>query len=193
MSALCGASLLRFSEEIFPASLNTRFEYTLELGGLRYFSASLKMFGYVFLLETHQVYGHTCNSCKGRPRNALTSSSIFGALSHATISWKQDHKSSCGPSLRLTNTFSVGFDTAMSDSEEPWTSLTSLTSVERPSSLQNFVLNLGSIVVANTKFFPEKALWNLLSKALLSSSHRALYVLQLSSHPHLCLRISLAR
>jgi hypothetical protein len=41
--------LLRFSVEMFPAkTLNTRSKYTLELGGLRYFSAMLKIFGYIF-------------------------------------------------------------------------------------------------------------------------------------------------
>ena len=64
------------------------------LGGLRYLSAMLKIFGYIFLLETHQVYGHGCNGCKGRTRNVLTSSSRFGTpSSDATVSLKQDHRS----------------------------------------------------------------------------------------------------
>ena len=92
--AWCKNRILRFSVEMFPASLNMRSEYTLELVGLRYFSQMLKIFGYIFLLETHQVYGHGCNGCKGRTRNVLTSSSRFGTpSSDATVSLKQDHRS----------------------------------------------------------------------------------------------------
>ena len=60
---------------LFSGNVPSLTKYVLQTWWVKIVQHDVENIRVHFLLETQQVYGHACNGCKGRLRNALTYSS----------------------------------------------------------------------------------------------------------------------